>query len=211
MRQLIIVRKDLGMSVGKIVAQCCHASNAWISSLISKNHIKVLDEQYGRLKTSEYPKDIKGNIIGEKRVIFYRHPDLYKMAKESFEKGEDYFYIKQNKSKDIEQVSLNEVSYHYITKFCIEENVMEQWFKKDYTKTICGAKNKTQLLRAKTIAEELGLKENENFFLIYDNCYTELEPEEFDENGKGKTLTCIGFKPLEDEMTWKISKKYHLL
>ena len=32
MRQLIIVRKDLGMSTGKIAAQCCHASLAYFSA-----------------------------------------------------------------------------------------------------------------------------------------------------------------------------------
>ena len=39
---------------------------------------------------------------------------------------------------------------------------------------------------------------------------TDLEPEEVDENGQGRTLTCIGFRPLDDETAWKISKKYQL-
>ena len=39
---------------------------------------------------------------------------------------------------------------------------------------------------------------------------TELEPEEVDENGVGRTLTCIGFKPLPDEIAWQISKKFQL-
>ena len=32
MRQLIIARKDLGMSSGKLAAQCCHASEAFLTS-----------------------------------------------------------------------------------------------------------------------------------------------------------------------------------
>ena len=64
--------------------------------------------------------------------------------------------------------------------------------------------------KAKTIAEELGLVENKDFFLIRDACHTELEPEEFDENGEGMTLTCIGFRPLPDEIAHQISHKFHL-
>ena len=40
--------------------------------------------------------------------------------------------------------------------------------------------------------------------------HTELEPEEFDENGEGMTLTCIGFRPLPDEIAHQISHKFHL-
>ena len=66
------------------------------------------------------------------------------------------------------------------------------------------------LLKAKKIAEELGLEEDKDFFIIKDNCLTELTPEEIDEEGIGKVITCIGFKPLDDETAWKISKKYQL-
>ena len=60
------------------------------------------------------------------------------------------------------------------------------------------------------IAEEIGLKEGKDFFFIKDNCLTELEPEEIDENGVGRVLTCIGFKPLPDDIAHKISKKFQL-
>lgn len=73
-------------------------------------------------------------------------------------------------------------------------------------KTICEAKNKNKLLKAKTMAEELGLIEDVDFGLIYDNCLTELTPEE--ENGT--TLTGIWFGPLPDEVIHSISRKYHL-
>ena len=98
------------------------------------------------------------------------------------------------------------------TSFVIEfsNDIINGWIRGSFTKTICEAKNRNQLLKAKTIAEELGLVEGQDFFLIKDNCLTDLEPEEFDENGQGHTLTCIGFKPLEDEIAWKISKKFQL-
>lgn len=93
---------------------------------------------------------------------------------------------------------------------CIDKDVYEQWFCGIFTKTICEAKNLNQLLKAKIIAEELGMKEGKDFFLIWDACLTELEPEKYDEDGTGRTLTCIGFKPLDDETAWKISKKFQL-
>jgi len=66
------------------------------------------------------------------------------------------------------------------------------------------------LLKAKEMADNLGLKEGEDYFLIKDNCLTELEPEEIDEKGVGRTLTCIGFRPLPDNIVHQISKKFQL-
>ena len=88
----------------------------------------------------------------------------------------------------------------------VDNNVFDEYINGDIVKTICEAKNKTQLLKAKTMAEELGFIENVDFGLIYDKCYTELQPEE----PNGTTLTGIWFKPMEDEIAHQISKKYHL-
>ena len=65
-------------------------------------------------------------------------------------------------------------------------------------------------MKAVTMAEEQGLREGVDYFLIKDNCLTELEPEEVDENGVGRTLTCIGFRPLPDDIAHQISRKYQL-
>ena len=143
MRQLIIARKDLNMSPGKLAAQVAHASFAFISNQIRST------------------------------------PAIETMS-------------------------------GYNVSILLDKEIMDQWFKGIFTKTVCEAKNKNQLLKAKTIAEELGLVENKDFFLIKDACNTELNPEEFDENGVGRTLTCIGFKPLPDEIAWQISKKFQL-
>lgn len=147
MRQLIIVRKDLNMSTGKIAAQCCHASLAFIRNGLS--------------------------IASEETLL-----------------------------ADSEDINLS---------FTTRYDIWQYWFQDIFTKTICEAKNRNHLMKAVTIAEELGLKENEDFFLIKDSCLTELTPEEYDEEGVGRTLTCIGFKPLEDEVAHKISKKFQLL
>ena len=103
----------------------------------------------------------------------------------------------------------NEIAAYFCT-LTIPKDVYEEWFRGIFTKTICEARNKNHLMKAVTMAEELELKEGRDFFLIKDNCLTELEPEEIDENGVGRTLTCIGFRPLPDETAHKISRKYQL-
>ena len=146
MRQLIIARKDLHMSPGKLAAQVAHASWAFMSQ----------------------------EIRGAGKRIGGQLPNWTEV------------------------------------KILIPNDVYDEWFCGIFTKTICEAKNLNQLLKAKIIAEELGLKEGEDFFLIMDACKTELQPEIIDENGVGRTLTCIGFRPLDDETAWKISKKFQL-
>ena len=147
MRQVIIARKDLNMSPGKLAAQVAHASWAFLSNGIRKC-----------MQTAKF---------------------------DDYEKK-------------------------YVFKLRLDKDIAEDWFGGIFTKTICEAKNKNQLLKAKEIAEELGMVEGKDFFLIKDACNTELEPEEVDENGVGRTLTCIGFKPLTDEVAWSISKKFQL-
>lgn len=94
------------------------------------------------------------------------------------------------------------------TNFSVSLNseILKNYIDGTFTKTICEAKNKNQLLKAKEKAVELGLVENVDFGLIYDCCLTEISPEE--ENGT--TLTGIWFAPLQDDVAHEISKKYQL-
>lgn len=149
MRQLIIARKDLNMSAGKLAAQVSHASMAFLTAPLRET------------------KDDKNKI---KRI----------------ENGEYVFEIK------------------------IDAETYDDWICGIFTKTICEARNRNQLLKAKKMAEEMGMKEGKDFFLIKDNCLTELEPEEVDKNGVGRTLTCIGFRPLPDDVAHEISRKFQL-
>lgn len=87
----------------------------------------------------------------------------------------------------------------------MDANLYEQWIDGEFTKCVLQARNKNHLLKAKITAEELGMKEGIDFFCIYDNCHTELEPEE-----NGRTLTVIGFKPMDSDVIDKIGRKYHL-
>ena len=94
----------------------------------------------------------------------------------------------------------------YVYSDTFEKEEFEQYINASFVKTICEARNKNHLLKAKDKAIELGLAEGVQFGLIYDNCLTELVPEE--ENGT--TLTGIWFCPLPDEVAHTISKKYQL-
>lgn len=150
MRQLIIARKDLQMSPGKLAAQCCHAAMAFLT-----NHLR-------------------------------------------------------DESNVIKTISLTTGAEGYTAKTYFSKEVYEEWICGVFTKTICEARNRNQLMKAVEIAKGLGLEEGKDFFLIKDCCLTELNPEEVDENGVGRTLTCIGFRPLPDELAHQISRKYQL-
>lgn len=92
----------------------------------------------------------------------------------------------------------------------ISRDVYENYIADSFVKVICEAKSLNHLLKAKNIAEELGLVENKDFFVIADECRTCLTPEFYDEDGKCSTIVGIGFRPLSDEIAAKISKKYQL-
>lgn len=206
MRQLIIARKDLQMSAGKLAAQCCHASLAFISGAIQDNIKQITD--YRHPAWEHFPEATDDS---KRRPQLYRRPDLNKWSKEARDRGEEFFYAKPvNPDEPYGELELCEESYHYEANLLIDNDIYEQWFNGIYTKTICEAKNKSQLLKAKTMAEELGLVEGKDFFLIKDHCLTELEPEEIDETGVGIVLTCIGFRPLPDDIIQKISKRFQL-
>ena len=141
-KQVIIARKDLAMSAGKLSSQVSHGSMAFLTWMI-RNHVV-------------------GEVLGK---------NVYRTE-------------------------------------CIDidKDLYDQWIDGEFTKCVLQARNKNHLLKAKTMAEEMGMKEGEQFWLIRDNCHTELEPEDDD----GRTLTCIGFLPMDSEIIDKIGKKYHL-
>lgn len=198
-KQLIIVRKDLNMSIGKTSAMVSHASMAFLTTALMQNSKK-------KNNFETYPTwDTKRNCPAR-----YMRKDLDDWAREARENGEKYFYIREQENGTLERV-LNVDDYHYEINMRFDRDIYEQWVGGIFTKIVCEAKNKNQLMKAVRIAEELGLKENKDFFIIRDCCLTELEPEEFDENGIGRTITCIGFAPMDTSIVEKISKKFQLL
>ncbi len=98
----------------------------------------------------------------------------------------------------------------YDIKFDLSKEIVDNYINDIFTKTICEARNLNQLDKAKTAAEELGLKEGIDYGYIDDACKTELTPEFIDENGNGRCRIGMWFKPLDDESAHKISKKFPL-
>lgn len=189
------------MSPGKLAAQVSHASIMFLTWTIRHNIKKIINERTGRAY------DCNG------KPQYYRHPHLNNFAEIARNNGEKVFYYKPENpympySKQVMCDGYTINKYH--TEFDIDKDLYEQWIAGNFTKCVLQAKNKNQLLKAMDIAEEMGMLEGEDFWLVKDNCYTELEPEEFDKNGIGRTLTCIGFKPMDSEIIDKIGKKYHL-
>lgn len=93
----------------------------------------------------------------------------------------------------------------YEAKMTIDADIFENWINGSFTKTVLKAKNKNQLMKVVKMVEELGWQEGRDYFLIKDNCLTELEPEE-----DGRCLTCIGFRPMAAEEIDQIGKKFQL-
>ena len=185
------------MSPGKLAAQVSHASMAFLSWTIRNNITKIIDEKLGR--AWECPN----------KPQYYRHPDLNKFAEIAREEGEEVFLYKPltlNNPYGTQVMCEHATAKEYFTKFIIDKDLYEQWLNGIFTKCILEAKNKNKLLKAKKMAEDMGMKENEDFFLIRDCCLTELQPEDED----GRTLTCIGFRPMGSEIIDKIGKKYQL-
>ena len=203
MRQLIIARKDLGMSPGKLSSQVAHASNAWFMELIRNTAKSVMDPEFREMRVY-----MPGYAY--KKMVGYRHPDLYKWCSEAAAQGKDRFYVRQITQTKSELVDKNDITYHYTSTLNFDPEVYENWINDIFTKTVCEAKNRNHLLKAVDAAKELGLEERKDFFLIKDNCLTELEPEEVGADGIGRTLTCIGFRPLPDDVSHEISRKYQL-
>lgn len=149
-KQLIIARRDLNMSPGKLAAQVSHASMAFLTTMIRENTPRIIH-------------------VHEHGHMFYETNNI-----------------------------------------CIPKELYEGWINGSFTKVVCGARNLGKLHKAVDKAISLGMREGEDFFIIRDACRTELEPEEVLPDGSGVTITCIGFKPMPEEIIDQIGKEYHL-
>ena len=162
-----------------------------------RNNTKgIINEKCGR--AWEYPN----------KPQYYKHPDLNKFAEIARQNGKKLFYYKPldlNNPYGKQVMCNNPTIKEYSAELSIDKDLYEQWINGEFTKCVLQAKNKNKLLKAKTMAEDLGMTEGKDFWLIKDNCHTELVPEE-----EGRTLTVIGFRPMDSEIIDKIGKKYHL-
>ncbi len=185
-----------------MAVQCCHASMAFLQNMIVEKSVRCLDKQFQELPADD----------GNGHPVLYKRADLNQWSEQAFKNGKKAFFVEHD-AQDyylLKQVEDSEVSYRIKAELQLDVPTVEEWFGGLYIKTICGAKNRYQLLKAVMLAESIGLEKDKDFFLIYDACLTELSPEEYDESGNGRILTSIGFRPLPDEIAHQISRKYQL-
>lgn len=101
-------------------------------------------------------------------------------------------------------------SDQYSVQFTVDKAVMDEYINGIFKKTICEAKNLNHLMKVKEVADGLGLVQGEDYDFIDDACLTELTPEAVDEKGNGYCRVGVWFKPLSDDISHTLSKKYQL-
>lgn len=93
--------------------------------------------------------------------------------------------------------------------------IWEEYVNGIFTKTICEAKNRNQLMKVVDMINDYNasveldsqkLYEGIDYGFINDCCLTELTPE----NDDGTTTIGVWFKPLPDDIAHRFSKKYKL-
>lgn len=185
MRRVIIIRKDLKLSPGKLAAMVGHCCEAFWTNFLKRGSIE--DQEFYTLPTKD-PN-------GKSHWFMFRHPNLANACKEAEERGESTFRVRaENPSKT------------YVLTQTIDKETWDDYVMGIFTKTICEARNLNNLKKAETIANELGLIKDIDYGFINDCCKTELKPE----NEDGTCTVGIWFKPLPDEIAHKISKKFPL-
>lgn len=195
-KQVIVVNKELGMSIGKTAAQVSHASMAFLTKAI-QSHSKILNpNKHNAWKNKEQ------NI-----PQLYKRKDLDDWAREARENGDDYFYCKP---QDLDKPYGNLVKctpdeYQYSCEMTINKDLYEQWMGGIFTKVILEAKNESQMKKIVEKAKDAGMIEDSDFFCIRDACLTELTPDE-----TGTRWTCIGFVPMDSESIDSITKRLQL-
>lgn len=83
---------------------------------------------------------------------------------------------------------------------------LKEWICGIYTKVLLEAKNLNAMNKTVERAKEAGLIEGKDFFLIKDNCLTELVPDE----GSDRCFIAIGFRPMDAEQIKPVVKKLQL-
>jgi hypothetical protein len=188
MRRVFVIRKDLDLKPGKLAAMVGHCAEAYWTNLMKLSI--VVDNEFMTLPAWEN----YGN--GKEGPALYKHPDLYRLSKEAYDRGEKHFTtLRENPRKSV-TVTME-----------ISKDIWEGYVNDIFTKTICECKNLNQLkTKVEPIAEELNLVPLVDWGYINDKCLTDLTPE----NDDGTTTIGAWFKPLPDEQAHLISKKFKL-
>ncbi len=115
---------------------------------------------------------------------------------------------------NIEDIPGPKGNMYQLNSIFLDTDIVEKYICGIFTKTICEAKNKNQLMKVinlinehnNQVSDDQKLIEDVDYGFINDCCLTELTPE----NEDGTTTIGIWFKPLSDDVAHKFSKKYKL-
>ena len=188
MRRVFVIRKDLHLKPGKMGAMLAHLAEAYWTNLMKASI--VIDNEFMTLPAWEN----YGN--GKEGPALYKHPDLYRLSKEAYDRGEKHFTTLRENARKSVTVTME-----------IPKDIWEGYVNDIFTKTICEARNLNNLkTKIEPVVKELGLVEGVDWGYINDKCLTDLTPE----NEDGTTTIGAWFKPLHDEDAFKISKKFKL-
>ena len=191
MRRVFIIRKDLHLKPGKLAAMVGHCAEAYFTNMLKFQALLP-----SHFKDNEFETLMAYDPWHPDQPAFYRHPEICKAAKSAFNKGEKTFKWPAENSRPTVTISLE-----------IPKDVWDEYINGIFTKTICECKNLTQLkTKIAPVIKELELVEGIDWGYINDCCKTDLTPE----NKDGTTTVGMWFKPLEDEISHKISKKFKL-
>lgn len=185
MRRIFIIRKDLHLTAGKLAAMVGHCCEAYWTNLMK--HSAVVDNEFDEYHTVD--------PWNPDQPAMYHSNRLNREAEAAFKRGETKFFVPKVASRPTVTVHLE-----------ISKDIWNGYVNDIFTKTICEARNRNHLLKAETVAKELGLKECVDYGFINDKCLTELEPE----NEDGTTTVGMWFAPLADDTAHQISKKFPL-
>lgn len=192
MRRLFIIRKDLHLSGGKLSAMVGHCCEAYWTNLLKRSCI--IDNEYETLPCYDpvYPNE----------PLPYHNTELDELSKQSFKSGAKSFKVRKIYPKKSYNITIE-----------ISKDIWEEYVNGIFTKTICEAKNKNQLMKIIDLikehndsCEDVKLIEGRDYGFINDKCLTELIPE----NEDGTTTVGMWFRPLPDDIAHKFSKKYKL-
>lgn len=188
MRRVFVIRKDLHLKPGKMGAMLGHLCEAYWTNLMKASI--VIDNEFMTLPAWEN----YGN--GKEGPALYKHPDLYRLSKEAYDRGEKHFTtLRENPRKSV-TVTME-----------VPKSIWHDYVNGIFTKTICEARNLENMKkRVMPVVEELGLVEGVDYGYINDRCLTDLTPE----NEDGTCTVGMWFRPLPDEDAHKISKKFQL-
>ena len=188
MRRVFVIRKDLHLKPGKMGAMLGHLCEAYWTNLMKASI--VIDNEFMTLPAWEN----YGN--GKEGPALYKHPDLYRLSKEAYDRGEKHFTTLRENARKSVTVTME-----------IPKDIWDGYVNDIFTKTICEARNLNNLkTKIEPVVKELGLIEWVDWGYINDKCLTDLTPE----NEDGTTTIGAWFKPLPDEDAFKISKKFKL-